>query len=66
MSKTEREVIRHAKEYKPHKLGEENLRQKGKEPEEKKTNLHINQSPLQLTEVHIKLFWKERKFGRRG
>lgn len=60
MGKTEREVLRHTKGYRPHKLAEENLILQGKKAEDILKYVHKNEDPLQLTEVHVKkLTWEE-------
>jgi hypothetical protein len=62
MGKTEREVTKHAKGYRPHKMAEENLRAQGKTVEPVETYIHKNANPLQLSEVHMtKLSMEESK-----
>jgi hypothetical protein len=68
MGKTERELSRHAKGYKPHKVAEENLKKQGKEAEPLSTYIHKNTDPLQIGDAHIqKLSWgRVGRYGKRG
>lgn len=60
MGKTEREVLRHIKGHRPHKLAEENLILQGKKAEDILKYVQKNEDPLQLTELHVKkLTWEE-------
>lgn len=57
MGKMERNVVKYAKGYRPHKLAEEKLKAQGKDIESITTYIHKNPNPLKLGESHEETNW---------
>lgn len=55
--KMERNVVKYAKGYRPHKLAEEKLKAQGKDIESITTYIHKNPNPLKLGESHEETNW---------
>ena len=60
MGKTEKELVKHVRGYRPHSLAIEGLERQGKAPEPDSTYIHRNANPLAITEEHVtRLSWDE-------
>lgn len=52
MSDSEKDLIKHTKGYKPHRLAEEHLKAEGRTPDS--NYIHKNPNPVELGEVHLR------------